>query len=140
MQSESTSMERLTGADFTPSVPGLPPLRVQSCDYAASLRYQFILLSRESRHLGHTMICTCSNRQSPARIYSHPDYHATTCGYAALIRKRSHDHVVKLTIGILNQTGAYGATEPLEPERAHGGPIPDIYLVPTSTLRLYWCP
>ena len=75
------------------------------------------------------MDCNCRSKKDPPQTYTDPDYHALVCGYMALIRNRSHNHIVTKTVAAINQMGVYRAKEPENPEAPDGGPIPDIYLV-----------
>lgn len=110
-------------------LPWIANFRVESDHYRALLRYQLLLRSRKSVAVGAMMECNCRNKNQPPRAYTDPDYHSWSCAYAALIRKRTHDHIVKKTTAFVNQLGKYRATEPDEPEANGTGVIPDVYLV-----------
>ena len=68
-------------------------------------------------------------KEAPPRTYTDPDYHALTCGYNALTRKHSHNHIVTKAVATINQMGVYRAKEPANPEAPDNGTVPDAYLV-----------
>lgn len=75
------------------------------------------------------MKCNCRKKTAPPRTYTDPDYHALSCAYNALTRKRSHNHIVTKMVAAINQMGVYRAKEPANPEASDNGAIPDVYLV-----------
>ena len=75
------------------------------------------------------MKCNCRLKEAPPRTYTDPDYHALTCGYNALTRKHSHNHIVTKAVATINQMGVYRAKEPANPEAPDNGTVPDAYLV-----------
>ena len=114
--------------------PWIANFRVKSDQFRALIRFHLVIRSHKSVATGMSMDCNCRNKAAPRQTYTDPDYHGISCGYAALIRKRTHNHIATKTTHALNQMGVYRAKEPLNPDAPDMGKQPDVYLTrnPTS--------
>jgi hypothetical protein len=99
--------------------------------FAAAVRFQLRLRSVTDDTLPPTMSCECRNRAEAPTIVFSPAYHAHTCGFGALIRKLTHDHVVGLTVELV-RGGKTLVPAAIPREEAESplptGPVPDIRL------------
>ena len=113
---------------FHSMLPWIPVLRVDGSSYAAAVRFQLLLRSSRSVALGPMMLCKCRAKHSHPRMHSDPEYHAMSCGFASLIRKFAHNHIVRRVVSLLAKSPTVGAKEPDNPELAGAGAVPDVIL------------
>ena len=117
-------------APFYALMPWLPQCALAGDVFATVVRYHLRMEPDTTPRLGHSMTCNCTNRSLPPRCIPSATYHAYTCGFGALIRKKTHDFIVTRTVALINQGAVMVATENPHAERAHMGRQSDIDLAP----------
>ncbi len=82
---------------------GSRPSEFESDHYRALLRFHLLVRSKKSvASIGPSMECNCRKKKDPSRLYTDPDYHGLSCGNGALIKKRTHNHIVTKLAAAIN--------------------------------------